>query len=550
MATTNKKLLLALVPALFWGCASVEEVKKEVVEDAQALRRGPVSAPQKNYTNMQDSLRCMDRLFLENGIRDLVVLTEDIVDNSRKMQVGARDMLISAVSDMTRRSRAVRLITFGADQVNLVNWLNASGTNNRVYTFKPDFSIRGSISQMDDNLTNRRQGAGASLGPISYDKSNDSSAAVLGMDLAIISTQTMELLPGVTSRNSIVLLKEGEGSGGGLAGSVSKQRFGVNFDFSFNRNEGSAQAVRTLVELATIELFGKLTRVPYWSCLGVNDQHPVVLEEIGDWFFTLEREGKVVPYVQNQLRIRGVYRGPVDGSLNPEFVAVVPHARKALGLRPEGDLDEPFFAGLINLKTKGLGIPAETVAHLTTQQFNQRNDARVANSRNTIAKNSRKTRSINDAPEQANQSPAAMNAVLGKPAPLTVNIPPVAPGAEVPLAIKSNQTSFAYCYYQDAPNQWMRVFPSRYVPDSLVQAGKPVDITGGAKLQIKAGAKNQPEKLACFNASDDFDAQISPEIRGADFEPNPGLTLERIRMEFAQFTSNAFSEVVHDIRKR
>ena len=105
----------------------------------------------------------MDRLFLENGIRDLVVLTEDIVDNSRKMQVGARDMLISAVSDMTRRSRAVRLITFGADQVNLVNWLNASGTNNRVYTFKPDFSIRGSISQMDDNLTNRRQGAGASL---------------------------------------------------------------------------------------------------------------------------------------------------------------------------------------------------------------------------------------------------------------------------------------------------------------------------------------------------------------------------------------------------
>lgn len=143
-----------------------------------------------------------------------------------------------------------------------------------------------------------------------------------------------------------------------------------------------------------------------------------------------------------------------------------------------------------------------------------------------------------------------MNAVLGKPAPLTVNIAPVAPGAEVPLAIKSSQTSFAYCYYQDAPNQWMRVFPSRYVPDSLVQAGKAVDITGGAKLQIKAGAKSQPEKLACFNANDDFDAQISPEIRGADFEPNPGLTLERIRMEFAQLTSNAFSEVVHDIRKR
>ncbi len=550
MIAPPKKLWLFLIPAFFGGCSSVEEIKTEVVQDTQALRQGPISAPQKNYTNMHDSLRCMDRLFLENGIRDLVVMTEDIVDNSKKMQVGARDMLISAVSDMTRRSRAIRLITFGADQVNLVNWLNASGTNNRVYTFKPDFNIRGSISQMDDNLTNRRSGAGASLGPVNFDKSVDSSAAVLGMDLAIISTQTMELLPGVTSRNSIVLLKEGEGAGGGLAGSVSKQRFGVNFDFSFNRNEGSAQAVRTLVELAAIELFGKLTRVPYWSCLGVNELHPVVLEEIGDWYFTLDREGKVVPYVQNQLRIRGVYKGPVDGSLNPEFVAVVPHARRALGLRPDGNLDEAFFAGLVNLKSKGLGIPAETVAHLTTQQFNQRNEKRLATSKNATPNRTRKTRSINDVPNAADDTQGVMNAVLGKPTPLTVNIAPVAPGAEVPLAIKSSQTSFAYCYYQDAPNQWMRVFPSRFAPDSLVQAGKVVDITAGSKLQIKAGAKGQPEKLACFNAIDDFDFQISPEVRGADFEPNPGLTLEKIRLEFAQATSNAYSEVVYDIRKR
>ena len=61
----QQKLLLAL-STLFWGCASVEEVKKEAVEDTQALRKGPVSAPQKTHQHA-DSLRCMDRLF-RNGI--------------------------------------------------------------------------------------------------------------------------------------------------------------------------------------------------------------------------------------------------------------------------------------------------------------------------------------------------------------------------------------------------------------------------------------------------------------------------------------------------
>jgi hypothetical protein len=511
------------------GCTFPGQVKDNVAEEARTLRKGPEIAPQKNYTNMQESLRCMDRLFLESGVRDLVVLTEDIVDNTRKLPVGARDMLTSAVSSMTRRSRAVRLITFGGDVINLVNWLNASGANSRVYTFKPDYDIRGSISQMDDNIVQQRAGGGASLGPLSADQSKDANAAVLGLDMSIISTQTMELLPGVTSRNSILVMKEGEGTAASLTGRIHKQGFGINYDFSLNRNEGSAQAVRTLIELAAIELFGKLTRVAYWSCLGVDDDHPLVQEEIGDWYYSLDNEGKLVPYIQNQLRIRGVYRGPIDGSMNPEFTNIVPHARKALGLPPAGGVDEPFFAGLINLRSKTLGVPKEAVAHLTLAQ---------------ATKKKGKKRSLNDGPE------ATQDAGIEKPRPVEISAKPVAVGENISLTLVAPETSYAYCYYQEAPDRWMRVFPNRYTPDPLVAAGKPVALSGEQKIQIKAGPKSQNESVACFNTPADVTVQLAPEVLGGDFEPGNGITLARLRQEFAAVTSDNYSETLHGIRKR
>lgn len=537
-----KKIFAVGLPVFLAGCMAPGQVTENVVDQVSSVQKGPDGAPQKNHTNMQESLRCMDRLFLENGVRDLVVLTEDIVDNTKKLPVGARDMLTSAVSDMTRRSRAVRLITFGGDVVNLVNWLNASGTNNRVYTFKPDFDIRGSISQMDDNLIQGRSGGGFDLGPVSADRTKDANAAVLGLDMSIISTQTMELLPGVTSRNSIVVIKEGEGVGGSVTGRIAKQRLGVNYDFSFNRNEGAAQAVRTLIELAAIELFGKLTRVPYWTCLGVDENHPVVQDEIGDWYYNLLHEGKLLPYVQNQLRVRGVYKGPADGSLNKEFQNVLPLARKALGLPAQGDIDEQFFAGLVNLRSKTLGAPRDAVAHLTLAQL--------------AAKKKGKKRSMNPNPSGASASPSEFPSdapyleELQKVRPLEIKGQSVQVGTVVNISLRSPDTSYAYCYYQEAPDQWMRIFPNRFASDPLLMRGKSVSVPGTDKVQIKAGPKEQKEVLACFNTSADVSAHLSPDVRGGDFEPSPGLDLNRLRQEFSSVTGNTYAEVLHEVRKR
>lgn len=528
--------LICLFSSQIIGCGTIAPMRHSVEDKAQVARTGPDSAPQKNLTNMAECLRCMDRLFLENGIKDLVVLTEDLHDNTKKMNVGARDMLTSAVSDMTRRSRAVRLITFGGDVSNLVNWLNASGSNSRVYTFKPDFDIRGSISQMDDNIIQKRKNAGASIGDyFDFDWSKDVNASVIALDMSIISTQTMELLPGVTSRNSILVMKEGDAVGGALTGSIQKQSFGINFDFSFSGNEGSAQAVRTLIELASIELFGKLTRVPYWNCLGIDPNHPVIKEEIGDWYYSLNRERKLIPYIQNQFRIRDVYSGPVDGSLNPEFVSIVPKARLALGLKEGSEIDEDLFAGLINLKTKSLGFPREPVAHLTTSQL--------------ATKRSKKSKKRTTVEQSESREPAKSSQV--HPQRVQIIGRPEKPGSDISLTVKSKENTFLYCYLNEPTNDsWLRIYPNRFAPDPWLSKDTALQIPGNMKFQIKAGNMAQKEKVYCFNTLTDVTSALPDSARGGDFEPLERYTLEKLRADFVAASAGAVAESSHQIVKQ
>lgn len=518
---SRQAISVFLTTTLLTGCAS--SLQRDVEAEAHAMRQGPRSAPQQNFTSMADSLRCMDKLFIENGVRDLVVLTEDLRDNTKKLNVGARDMLTSAVSDMTRRSRAIRLITFGGDVSNLVNWLNASGANSRVYTFKPDFDIRGSISQMDDNMVQQRKSSGLSLGPFDLDSSKDSGAAVLGLDLSIISTQTMELLPGVVSRNSILVSKDNSSTGGSLRGSISKQAFGVNYDFSFNRTEGSAQAVRTLIELASIELFGKLTRTPYWSCLGIDPEHKMVKDEISDWYHALEQEGKLLPYTQNQLRIRGVYAGPVDGTMNPDFKAVIPKARKALGLPELGTVDEAFLAGLLNLRSKAINAPRTPVAHLTLAQLNARN-SKI------------KKRGI-DAGTEAEVMPQPVNVT-----------PLLGQAGNMQVSVSAQENTFVYCYLNDDSNKLSRIYPNRFSKDSWLGQGKTLAIPGEMKFQIKA-SKNKKDALHCFNTRTDVANALPPEAMGADFEPLKNYSLKTLRQNFSNVTGGLYAEAIASLGK-
>ena len=88
-------------------------MQTDVAETARTMRAGPASAPARNITNFSDALRCMDGLFITYGIRDVAVMVEDLDDKTKKVTAGTKDMLISAISTMTRRSRAWRATMTG-----------------------------------------------------------------------------------------------------------------------------------------------------------------------------------------------------------------------------------------------------------------------------------------------------------------------------------------------------------------------------------------------------------------------------------------------------
>ncbi|WMP16337.1 hypothetical protein [Thiothrix lacustris] len=242
------------------GCVNLNSKLQGEFEE---IKKGPSGAPYKSVTGFSDSLRCMDDLMLSNNIRDIPVMVEDVEDKTDAVKMGVRDMLISAVSEMTFKSHGIKLILYGKDSGNLISFLKAAN-NNKVYEAVPLYDIQGSISQFDKGVVS----ADASVGLFArsdggFGAARGSSLSVVALDLNVVKTADMSVVPGVSSKNSVAIFQRGDS----LDADASINKFGIYFDINLNRNEGQAQAVRSLVELAAVEIVGKLTRVSYEQCL-------------------------------------------------------------------------------------------------------------------------------------------------------------------------------------------------------------------------------------------------------------------------------------------
>jgi hypothetical protein len=247
------------------ACVSIDtRLKREFAK----ISRGPAGSPYKTITNFSSSLQCMDKLMLDQGISNIPILIEAIDDKTEAVNAGTRDMLISAISEMTIRSHAIKMIAYGQDSANLISFMKTA-KNSKAFKQVPLFDIQGSISQHDEDvistgnslgLFSRREGGGG------YAKS--AALSTIAMDLNVLNAGDMSVVPGVSARNSISILSQGKS----FDADATINKFGIYFDISLNRTEGKTQALRNLVELSAIELIGKLVKVPYWQCLGASDQ--------------------------------------------------------------------------------------------------------------------------------------------------------------------------------------------------------------------------------------------------------------------------------------
>lgn len=501
MHTFGKRTLAALLIGTMGLSACVSnQVQQRTEKEYEAARKGPEKAPQKTITNFNESLRCMDMMMIGYGVRDVTLLVEDLADNTKKVSVGTRDMLISAISDMTRRSRAIRLNTFGNDSGALLSFLEKSKKEN-VYQIVPKYDLRGSISQLDDTIARTQADFGVSLGQdASIGTSNNSSISALGLDLSIVDTDSMTVIPGVTSRNSVAIFKSGKG----VDGDATIRKLGLTFTFAVNKNEGTSQAVRNLVELASIELVGKLLKIPYWQCLGTENS-PEVQRELEDWYYTLQKDNDLIKYFQAQMRNRGYYGGLIDGNQTAEFLESVKAYRQTLGLNPEAIIDFPFFKAMLSVPVNQVVMQTEATSRrgaMEQQQAAQPLGLRI------------------NSTSHPNNGRARPNDVL------TFNIRPT-------------RNAFVYCYYKDEKNVFQRIFPNRFTRDAMVSASTGLDLPGTMRFRLNANAQRLPESLMCFATPQDVLQRLPESIRGADFAKLPVSSFEQIRGNFSQVAPNS-----------
>lgn len=484
-------LLVAAIVALP-GCAALG-AKQEVVEKTEVVKKGPQTAPHRSITSFSAGLRCMDNHLIDYGVRDVSVIVEDILDKTTKVSAGTKDMLISAVSDMTKRSRGIRLIAFGSDSGNTIGFLQQA-QNRTPYAIVPQYGIRGSVTQFDDAIVRKNADGGIAIEPyLGVGLARTAQASMLGLDLTVLSTEDLSVISGASARNSVIIFKEGRG----FDTEAAIRKFGINYSVSVSQNEGQSQALRTLVELAAIELFGKLVKVPYWTCLGANTSDESVKTEIQDWYEAMRIDpSELVTYFQNQLRQRRLYTGPVDGAINPEIKEAVAAYREALGLSREPKLSLDFFHAYLSanhsevsqrVRLTGVSapVPAAAVKPLSLKV------------------------------ETANRATQFKRGQL------------------INLIVSPSRDAHVYCYLRDENRQIKRFYPNRFARDSRVSAAAPITLPGAMRFQIVANERGLPETVACFASERDVMPDLPAAATGVDFEALPVASLDQLQGAFA-----------------
>lgn len=474
------------------------DTRKQAAEGAEAVRKGPTQAARFNATNFSEALGCMDRLMVSHQIRDASFIIEDLADNTGKVKAGTRDMVISAVSEMTRRSRAILLNAYGTDTGNIIGLLERAQRRNP-YAVVPQYDLRGSVTQLDD-ISKSQADIGMFIDPklgLGYSKS--SNVSILALDLSIVDTNTLNVISGMVSKNTVVLFKDGKG----LDSEATYKKLGINFSMNFSVNDGQGQALRNLIELGAVELVGRLFKLPYWTCLKIDSTAAEVVREVDDWYFAAEAHGELTAFVKNRLRLRGYYKGPVDDKVDAPMVQAVAAFKRSEGLTPDSELDLELFKRL-------LAFPAPKA---------------VA--------------SVSPSLAAATTSPAKS---LGVDIDLSTPSGKLNKGGSFEIVVRNSSDAYVYCFYQDDSGSIQRFYPNRFAKDSFMLAGASLRLPGKTPFKFHASKKGLAERIACYAAEQDVLMQVESLRRSHDFEPIKVASLKEIGSSLRQVSQQRLAE--------
>lgn len=458
LVTATLALLAAL--ALMSGCAATAPVVP------------PVAAAARVSDDFGGVRRCVDNLLLDHGIREVSIAVDELSDSARPGS-GARELLVSALSDMTQRSRALRVV---------------GGRDGAQYL------LRGAI---------RPEGASG-----------------LGLDLTLLSGRDTSVVPGTASHNSVAVLAPAADR----EGRVELRKFGAQFAVATGNDGAATRATRTLLELGAVETLGRVAKVPYWTCFGASVDYASVAGEIQDWYDAMAaRPAELIGFFQERLRQRRLYDGPVDGAVNPALKDAVARYREALGLSREAKLSLDFFRAWLGADHAAIAerlAPAAPPASPSTP-----GGTALAAAPSTATPAAIPTAAPVTAPGTS---------TLGLRVATSADPQRMPRGEKLRLTVRPTRDAHVYCYHQDENRRISRFFPNRFQPDSRVPAAVPLQLPGAMRFEIVMNAKGVPEAIACFATEQDVLAQLPATVAGADFEALPVASLDQVRSAFAK----------------
>jgi curli biogenesis system outer membrane secretion channel CsgG len=478
----------------------------------------PQTAPVRTITSFNDALRCMDELFLAQGKKDIYITSAGIPDATGMVAAGTKEMLITAIARMSATSGAFRFVDYDPTQLDVQVLSELVGLRENFVA--PNYYIRGAITQLDANVLSSAGSAGVSTPYFDLAVSRDQVVSVMSLDLNIGKLVTRQIIPGMSASNSIAVVRAGKG--GDVGGVIGKA--GLSISISLDRSEGFHQAVRNLIELSTIEAVGKLTRVPYWQCLQIDQTNPTYRAEAREWFDTMSAIDRV-RFVRANLAGAGYAQGTSGDQVDPELQTAIARYQAEHDLIPNGRIDFDLYYGMLAAASR------------------EKTAAQVAANAAPVP-----VPAVTPAPAVA---PAAAAPPPAPPAPPRVEVttsqggrPSFRVNDTLVVEALTSHDGFLYCYYQDSGGAVARIFPNRFQPNAYVHGGSSVQIPPGAEkpFNIRFDKKHAREAVACVASPLELGLKLPEPYKVQDLEPLPVSSLKDVVESFRRAGSGQISE--------
>lgn len=459
-----------------------------------------VVQPVRSVTSFSDSLACMDDMLDKLGRPTVLITSKQFPDASGKASTAVRELVITALSEMSRQSNAFRFIDFEVDltRQDTVQYISSLMLgNNSLDLSPPEVYVSGAVSYIDQNVFGRRRSVGVSSEgtvkskELGFDLAIDSdiSTAVVALEMHLGDMKTRALFPGIHASNSALVAK----GGGGLDGGGKIMKLGVQFNLSRDHTQGTGIALRTLVELGTIELVGKWMQLPYWQCVQLSQSSPEFQRELFKWFSTTS------PAQQTALFRAGLERAGYFAESAKQlgdpivFKEAIARFQADQQLPPTGIINfasyEKLIGRLVSVDAQGKFIERSWLREL--------HDMPVGGGNGLSGPIGVRVRTAN----------GASNFVVGE---------------ELAVRLSVERSAFVRCYYQDAAGAVSQIYPNPLQKAPQLHARRATSVPEGGGFTVRFD-KPGAERVSCYASHVDAFKRLPPALQAAPLEPIAGL---------------------------